>query len=102
MSNPKTITTAAGHRFHPVGHIDEGKHLFQVVEGVDIHEALSYAADLVNMAKTPAFEAGMGNVPLEGNQAWLVYRVLEAAEAVICSAVESLEGEQMKRETAGH
>lgn len=88
MNKPIEISTAAGHRFHTTG--GPKQYLFQVQDGVSVCEALQSAADLINMAKSPVFEAGM-ETPLQGNPAWLVHLALEAAEAAIYSVLHGLD-----------
>lgn len=88
MSKPVEIITGAGHCFHTTA--QPSQHLFQVQDGVSICEALQKVAELINMAQSPVYEAGM-ETPLKGNEAWLVHLALESAEAVIYSVLHGLD-----------
>lgn len=84
-----TIKTEWVAKFRRCGHASKDQHLFQVVTGVDLADALREVYGLLDMVQGPIFEAGMENEPLKGNPAWLVLHALESAQAVVESLVES-------------
>lgn len=91
MNKPTPLKTAGRWTFHGAGDKTKQQELLQVVEGVDLLDALQEAANLVNMGATHAFEIGMGNGPeLDDNFAWMAHHALQTAEAVIYSVMESL------------
>lgn len=83
-------TTAQGHEFHATGDVEHKRRLFTVTAGVPMLDALQSVSDLLDMMRDALIAAGH-NVPLEGNQAWLVNNARESAKAVVDSLIESLE-----------
>jgi len=83
------LQTGGGHAFCSSGQVEKRQRLFMVTPGVDLVDALNTASDLLDAARTPIFDAGMGT-PLVDNPAWLVHHAIETAKAVIDAACEAI------------
>jgi hypothetical protein len=92
------IKTADGGHFHRTGDANKKKRIFSVNEGIDIEDALQSASNLLSTVDDSIHAAGMGEEPLDGNNAWLVLHTIESAKAILDAVLAGL---VVARESAG-
>lgn len=66
-------------------------YLFSVNYGVSCVDALSEVSCILAEVKAQLQDAGMENIQISANHAWLLHRAIEAAKAVVDSVQDGLE-----------
>ncbi|MBT2339504.1 MULTISPECIES: DUF3077 domain-containing protein [Pseudomonas] len=69
----------------------ERQDLFSVRPDVPAWDALSEASCILHSVKEVLVEAGMETIVISPNQAWLLYKAVESAKAVVDSVHEGLD-----------
>lgn len=67
------------------------QHLFAVRPGIPAWDALSEASCILDSVRSVLDEAGMETMVISPSQAWLLFRAVDSAKAVIDSVSEGLE-----------
>lgn len=82
------ISTGPGALFHGTGDAAKQGKLFAVVPGVAMPDALESVSELLGTMQGVLYDAAMGDVPLQGNAAWLLRHTLSSAKAVVDALIE--------------
>lgn len=87
MKNLKTTNVS----FIAAPHAHAKQALFSVNSGVDAKSALHVASDLIHSVMDVLAEAAVGEVPLQGNSAFMVSHALSSAGAALDAVLGQLE-----------
>ncbi|SDS59954.1 DUF3077 domain-containing protein [Pseudomonas prosekii] len=78
-------------RFISPAHAHKKQELFSVNPNVDAQNALHIASDLLASVMDSLADAASGEIPLEGNNAFMVTHTVESARAALNSVLWKLE-----------